>query len=469
MSIFAVISILTVIVASPPIAAASVPPTPLSIYGQVNYSNGDPVNDPKVKTTNLNTSEEFIAETNATSNYYQLLTSSCNVSAGNVLRFNASDSIGNLSEFNHTVTQEEMNNGGFVQNITIEYAPEEPVNVDIRADGINGTIINAPSYTVNPGTVTEDGITVSNQTAMGALVAYCQDNGVNVDITMGTWGEYVIQIGDDPGDMYTWMYAVDEVVPSVGGAQYTLSGGEFVHWYNYNLNYYKVLTTLDKTSIYTGESITATVTWRNVTGTYLLNGAEVFVSDTAYMPGTSAGTTGADGNCTFQWSTPGVWYVYAVDPVHGSGIYNYPPVSFTCTATTFDTGKGAYPSISGTHNGTITLNQTITVNKIYTYPCEGTGGHTEFAMIWNETGGQCAVAHWNGYVGDYHNITFNTSLTLKKGVVYNYTIRTGSYPQIWHTDALLTENGWVNCTKFTDANGRTYDNWIPAIRLFYEE
>ena len=45
--------------------------------------------------------------------------------------------------------------------------------------------------------------------------------------------------------------------------------------------------------------------------------------------------------------------------------------------TTFDTGPGTYPSISGIHNGSITPNQSITVQKLYTYPCVGTGGHTE--------------------------------------------------------------------------------------------
>ncbi|MHC1610028.1 MAG: outer membrane protein assembly factor BamB family protein [Candidatus Methanospirareceae archaeon] len=134
----------------------------------------------------------------------------------------------------------------------------------------------------------------------------------------------------------------------------------------------------------------------------------------------------------------------------------------------FDTGTpdNPYPSIFGTHNGTITPNQTITVSKLYTYPCPGTGGHTEFVKIWDETTGECAVAHWNGYIGDWHNLSFDTTLTLRKGVVYNYTIRTGSYPQIHHTDALPTDNGWINCTKFTDANGKEYNNWIPAIRLW---
>jgi hypothetical protein len=51
----------------------------------------------------------------------------------------------------------------------------------------------------------------------------------------------------------------------------------------------------------------------------------------------------------------------------------------------FDTGTGTYPSISGTHNGTITPKQTITVNLLYTYPCTGTGGHTEYAKICNDS------------------------------------------------------------------------------------
>ena len=133
----------------------------------------------------------------------------------------------------------------------------------------------------------------------------------------------------------------------------------------------------------------------------------------------------------------------------------------------FDTGKSEnpYPSIMGTHNGTINPNQTITVSKLYTYPCLGTGGHTEFAMIWNETIGDCAVAEWNGYIDDYHAISFNKTLTLEKGVIYNYTIRTGSYPQIHHTDNHSTSAGFITCSEFTDANGKRYVNWIPALRL----
>ena len=141
---------------------------------------------------------------------------------------------------------------------------------------------------------------------------------------------------------------------------------------------------------------------------------------------------------------------------------------FAPTENIFYTGSSAnpYPSIMGIHNGTIKLNQTITVSQLYTYPCVGTGGHTEYAMIWNKAIGEYAVAEWNGYIVDYHNISFNKTLTLKEGVIYNYTIRTGSYPQVHHKFEVLTANGWMNCSKFTDANGKEYNNWIPAIKLF---
>ena len=134
------------------------------------------------------------------------------------------------------------------------------------------------------------------------------------------------------------------------------------------------------------------------------------------------------------------------------------------TQNVFDTGSGSYPSIMGTHNGTIKPSHNITVNKMYTYPCAGTGGHTEYARIWNST--LDVNATWDGYEGDWHNIYFDKNFTLIASETYNYTIHTGSYPQIHHTAALPTANGWINCTKFTDANGMIYNDRIPAIKLW---
>ena len=133
----------------------------------------------------------------------------------------------------------------------------------------------------------------------------------------------------------------------------------------------------------------------------------------------------------------------------------------------FDTDSPAnpYPSISGIHNGTIKPNHTINVSTLYTYLCSGTGGHTEYARIWNNSGLD-VNATWNGYVGDWYNITFNETFVLYQNEMYNYTIRTGSYPQIIHESPFNATGGTITCTKFTDANGKTYNNCIPAVRLW---
>ena len=131
----------------------------------------------------------------------------------------------------------------------------------------------------------------------------------------------------------------------------------------------------------------------------------------------------------------------------------------------FDTGEGTYPSIMGIHKGMITPLHNVTVNKMYTYPCPGTGGHSEHVWIYGT--GINESATWNGYqgAGDYHYIEFSELFTLEANVTYNYTIKTGSYPQIHHTDRLETDDGVITCDYFVDANGKTYTNWIPAIRL----
>jgi len=131
----------------------------------------------------------------------------------------------------------------------------------------------------------------------------------------------------------------------------------------------------------------------------------------------------------------------------------------------FDTGEGTYPSIFGTHEGTIVLAKDIQVQKMYTHPSVGTGGHSEYVRIWGN--GIDESASWSGYTGDWHNVAFSEPFTLCAGETYNYTIKTGSYPQIHHTDELeIVDSGIIRCTKFTDANGREYNDWIPAIKLW---
>ena len=137
-SIIALLGILMLIVA----LAAAQPTTPFLIDGWVNYTDGNPVNDPSVTVTNQYTSEVFTAETNASSDYYQILTSSDNVSAGNVLHFVVSKG-SNSTEFDHTVSATEVGAGGFERNATIGSEPEP--------EGTCGDCDESPGVTTNDG------------------------------------------------------------------------------------------------------------------------------------------------------------------------------------------------------------------------------------------------------------------------------------------------------------------------------
>jgi hypothetical protein len=118
--------------------------------------------------------------------------------------------------------------------------------------------------------------------------------------------------------------------------------------------------------------------------------------------------------------------------------------------------------------GYITVAQegTIIVQKMYTYACPGTGGHSEYAAFYDLNDTLLGEGRWDGYqVADYQYITFDAPFTLELGKTYNYTTKTGSYPQIIHKHSHAADNGTITCTEFTDANGNTYNDWIPAIRL----
>ncbi|MCW7073227.1 MAG: C25 family cysteine peptidase [Methanophagales archaeon] len=182
---------------------------------------------------------------------------------------------------------------------------------------------------------------------------------------------------------------------------------------------------------------------------------------TNYMGNYWDNYTGSDANTDGIGDTP-----YSID-----GDEDYHPlrepfeIYFAVPTFEFDTGQPAnpYPSISGKFVGTIEANCEIVTDELYTYACAGTGGHTEYALICNDT--WCAEAPWGGYERDREKIVFNTTVVLMPHEQYNVTLITGSYPQIHHNKTLTMPYGEITCTKFIDANGKVYHDWIPAIKL----
>lgn len=134
--------------------------------------------------------------------------------------------------------------------------------------------------------------------------------------------------------------------------------------------------------------------------------------------------------------------------------------------TVFDTGRGSYPSIAGRHNGTIMPYSTLTVSRLYTYPCSGTAGHAEYARLATENGSWSVESvPWPGYSGEWHYLYFPQPVTLHANVTYHYTLRTASYPELVHLPLKETAQGTITCSEFVDANGNTRSGWIPAVRL----
>ena len=112
------------------------------ISGYVFNEDESDCNDPAVNITNLNIGKEWTAETSETSNYYQLALSSCaDVIAGEILQFDAASPDGRQSNVTeHTVTQGEVDAGGFGCNITLEFRLGD-VNGDGRTDSADAVIV----------------------------------------------------------------------------------------------------------------------------------------------------------------------------------------------------------------------------------------------------------------------------------------------------------------------------------------
>ena len=93
------------------------PSTPLYIFGYVSYENGSACDAPFVVVTNLNTSEQLIAESGTGSNFYQLVTNSTFVNASDVLQINASKDGTLVGNATYIVTQGDLYRGVVVVDI----------------------------------------------------------------------------------------------------------------------------------------------------------------------------------------------------------------------------------------------------------------------------------------------------------------------------------------------------------------
>ena len=363
----------------------------------------------------------------------------------------------------------------------------------------NGTLkwsayyANSHVYAVSVGNIDSDAeeevVAGANWCLVGTpgdsmLYAYEGDGTLKWSCDAGWTNPGSIAIGDIDGD------GIGEVIASYGGSVHAFEGDGTLKWTQSGGGLVSV-GDIDGDGI--DEVITGSVRAFEGDGSlkwiYDTGGAESIAIGDIDADGVNEVVVGCwnnnitaiegDGTLKWNYTTGSVVRSVAIGDLNDDGIDDVVAGSLGIYALAtgmregeiFDTGTGTYPSIMGNHTGTITPNQTITVSKLYTYPCSGTGGHTESIELYeNDT--LIANGSWNGYGGDWHNITiYNLTretpyVTLLKDHKYNYTIRTGSYPQIHHNATLLTKNGWINCTSFIDANGKKHDDGIPAIKFF---
>ncbi|PXF52813.1 MAG: hypothetical protein C4B56_04580 [Candidatus Methanophagaceae archaeon] len=102
---------------TPPPTNFTAPSSPFYIFGSVHYKNGKECNSPFVVVTNLNTSEELIAENRTESDFYQLVTNPEFVNASDILRIEASKNGMPVGNATHIVTTEDIFRGVIKVNI----------------------------------------------------------------------------------------------------------------------------------------------------------------------------------------------------------------------------------------------------------------------------------------------------------------------------------------------------------------
>ncbi|CAD6494524.1 MAG: hypothetical protein EMLJLAPB_00819 [Candidatus Argoarchaeum ethanivorans] len=177
---------------------------PFLISGYVCYEDGYPSSNIVVNITNLNVSMDWQAETEKRCNYYELVIDSGNVSAGNVLKFNATDGTG-FNSMNRTVGLNDLESGGiFDLNLTLtsvaprimEYAPKFPVHdIENATRTFNITIdqmVNVTWWIDSSPVQTNESVTDASythkKTAIGVWNISVRASNVNgTDIQEWTW------------------------------------------------------------------------------------------------------------------------------------------------------------------------------------------------------------------------------------------------------------------------------------------
>ena len=190
-------------------------PAPFVINGYVFDSNSSPCNGPWVWITNPNTSASWDAENDSTSNYYKLVLDSDDVSADNILRFDASG-CSESKTVEHTVTQAEIGDGGLSDfNITLE-APVVPepdlTTTDITTPArLRAEVINPVKATVeNIGSVDAGSFDVklkANDVLVdtATITALGAGNNTTVELlwTPDTTGNATLIVTADANDVVT--------------------------------------------------------------------------------------------------------------------------------------------------------------------------------------------------------------------------------------------------------------------------
>ena len=128
--------------------AMAEPSTPFVIEGWVLYENDTACDNPAVNITNLNTSTEWQAETNISSNYYQITRANgTDLNVSETLQFNAMSPDGSQSRvIEHTVTQDEVNGGG-ISNFNITLASSAAPTPTLVEYTISNRTITPPQTT----------------------------------------------------------------------------------------------------------------------------------------------------------------------------------------------------------------------------------------------------------------------------------------------------------------------------------